>query len=208
MIRRTMEFEDESELIAAEQAVTMARELKKVADAAPDGHVLAVVEMAALERGRRFTRERLQDALNAQAAALEKRGARLVLPLRRVPAEPRQGDAAGRHRHRRCDAAAGPLHVPPLPRQRPPAGRPPRGRRPGQPARPAVVVRGRGRPVVRGGGAVAPRAGRAERLRHHRAAVCDRHGRGPAPGSGTSPGPPAPSRRRPGTWSSRPTGRA
>ena len=74
MIRRTMEFEDESELIAAEQAVTMARELKKVADAAPDGHVLAVVEMAALERGRRFTRERLQDALNAQAAALEKKG--------------------------------------------------------------------------------------------------------------------------------------
>src|SRR5690242_11471058 len=74
MIRRTMEFEDEDELIAAEQAVAMARELKTLADATPDGHVLAVVERAALERGRRFTRERLQDALNAQAAGLEKKG--------------------------------------------------------------------------------------------------------------------------------------
>jgi hypothetical protein len=74
MIRRTMEFEDENELIAAEQAVAMARELRRLADATPDGRVLAAVEMAALERGRRFTRERLQDALNAQAAALEQRG--------------------------------------------------------------------------------------------------------------------------------------
>lgn len=74
MIRRTMEFEDENEVIAAEQAVAMARELKKLADAAPDGHVLAVVELAALERGRRFMRERLQDALNAQANDLEKKG--------------------------------------------------------------------------------------------------------------------------------------
>jgi hypothetical protein len=73
MIRRTMEFEDENELIAAEQAIAMARELKKLGDAAPDGHVLAVVELAALERGRRFTRERLQDALNAQASDLEKK---------------------------------------------------------------------------------------------------------------------------------------
>lgn len=74
MIRRTMEFQSEDELIAAEQAIAMARELKKLADAAPDGQVLAVVEAAALERGRRFTRDRLQDALNAQAAALEKKG--------------------------------------------------------------------------------------------------------------------------------------
>lgn len=52
----------------------MTRELKRLADAAPDGHVLAVTEMAALERGRRFIRDRLQDVLNAQAAMLEKKG--------------------------------------------------------------------------------------------------------------------------------------
>jgi hypothetical protein len=74
MIRRMMEFEDENELVAAEQAIVMARELKKLADAAPDGHVLAVTELAALEQGRRFTRARLQDVLNTQAAALEKKG--------------------------------------------------------------------------------------------------------------------------------------
>ena len=74
MIHRTMEFQNERELLAAEQAVAMARELNALADAAPDGHVLAVVEAAALERGRRFTRDRLQDALNAQAADLEKKG--------------------------------------------------------------------------------------------------------------------------------------
>lgn len=74
MIRRTMEFEDENELVAAEQAIAIARELKKLGDATPDGRVLAVVEQAALEHGRRFTRERLQDALNAQASDLEKKG--------------------------------------------------------------------------------------------------------------------------------------
>jgi hypothetical protein len=74
MIRRTMEFESEEELIAAEQAIAMARELRGLADAAPDGHVLAAVEAAALERGRSFLRDRLQDALNAQAADLEKKG--------------------------------------------------------------------------------------------------------------------------------------
>ena len=83
MIRRTLQAEDELEAAAMEQALAMVRELKQLADAAPDGHVLAVVERAAVERGRRFTRDRLQDALNAQAADLEKRGARLVLPLRR-----------------------------------------------------------------------------------------------------------------------------
>jgi len=93
MIRRTMEFEDENELIAAEQAVAMARELKKLADATPDGHVLAVVEMAALERGRRFMRQRLQDALNAQAADLEKKGG-ADGPVRAG----RRGGATGRRR--------------------------------------------------------------------------------------------------------------
>jgi hypothetical protein len=74
MIRRTMEFEAERGLSAAEQAVAMARELRRPADAAPDGHVLAAVEMAALDRGRRFTRDRLQDALDARAIDLEKQG--------------------------------------------------------------------------------------------------------------------------------------
>lgn len=74
MIRRTFVAENEVEAAAIEQAVTMVRELKQLADATPDGHVLAVVEQAAVEHGRRFTRQRLQDVLNAQAADLEKKG--------------------------------------------------------------------------------------------------------------------------------------
>ena len=74
MIRHTFVAEDEVEAIAMEQARAMVRELKQLADATPDGHVLAVVEEAALDRGRRFLRERLQDVLNAQAADLEKKG--------------------------------------------------------------------------------------------------------------------------------------
>src|SRR4051795_7754069 len=74
MIRRTFVAEDEVEVAAVEQAPAMVRELKRLADAAPDGHVLATVEEAAVDRGRRFVRDRLQDVLNAQAADLEKKG--------------------------------------------------------------------------------------------------------------------------------------
>src|SRR5947208_16051452 len=74
MTRRTFHAEDEVEAAALEQALAMARELRQLAGAAPDGQVLAIVERAAVERGRRFTRDRLQDALNAQAAAMEQKG--------------------------------------------------------------------------------------------------------------------------------------
>lgn len=74
MSRRTLDAEDELEAAAMEQARAMVRELRHLADAAPDGHVLARVEEAAVELGRRFLRDRLQDVLNAQAADLEKKG--------------------------------------------------------------------------------------------------------------------------------------
>ena len=74
MSGRTFHAEDELEAAALEQALAMVRELKSLADAAPDGKVLAVAEEAAVDRGRRFTRDRLQDVLNAQAADLEKKG--------------------------------------------------------------------------------------------------------------------------------------
>jgi hypothetical protein len=74
VISRTFVAENEVEAIAIEQALAMVRELKQLADATPDGHVLAAVESVAVERGRRFTRDRLQDVLNAQAVDLEKKG--------------------------------------------------------------------------------------------------------------------------------------
>jgi hypothetical protein len=74
MIRRTMEFRNEQELLAAEQAIAMVRELNALADATADGKVLAIVEAAAVDRGRRFVRDRLQEVLNTQAEGLEQKG--------------------------------------------------------------------------------------------------------------------------------------
>jgi hypothetical protein len=74
MYPRLIEVRDEAEAAAVEQALAMARELRRLADAAPDGQVLAAVEQVAVEHGRRFTRDRLQGALNAQGEALEQRG--------------------------------------------------------------------------------------------------------------------------------------
>jgi hypothetical protein len=74
MSRRTLEADDEIEAAAMEQARSMVRELKQLAEATPDGQVLARVEKATVAFGRRFVRDRLQDILNAQAADLEKKG--------------------------------------------------------------------------------------------------------------------------------------
>ena len=74
MYPRAVEVRNEQEAVAVEQALAMVRELERLAGAAPDGHVLAAVEQAAVDRGRRFTRDRLQDVLNAQARDLEKKG--------------------------------------------------------------------------------------------------------------------------------------
>ena len=74
MSPRMLQAEDELEAVAMEQARAMVRELRRLADATPDGKVLAAVERAAVDRGRKFTRDRLQDVLNAQAVGLEKKG--------------------------------------------------------------------------------------------------------------------------------------
>ena len=74
MARHRLVAENELEFTAMEQAKAMVGELKRLADITPDGHVLAVVESAAVDRGRQFLRDRLQDVLNAQAADLEKKG--------------------------------------------------------------------------------------------------------------------------------------
>jgi hypothetical protein len=76
MYPRTINIEVQSaaEAAAVEQALAMVRELEEIANAAPDGQVLAQVEPAALDRGRRFQRDRLQDVLNGQARDLEKKG--------------------------------------------------------------------------------------------------------------------------------------
>jgi hypothetical protein len=89
---RTIEVRTELESILVEQALLMARELEAVTDAAPDGAVLAVGEMAAVRLGRELTRVALEAALQRQAGPAEKKG---------PPAAPAPAAAAAASRTRR-----------------------------------------------------------------------------------------------------------
>ena len=90
---RTFIANTDLEALLVEQALAMARELQAVADAAPDGQVLAVAEIAAVRSGRELTRRALEAALQAQAGPAEKKG----LPAASAPAA---GVAASRTRRR------------------------------------------------------------------------------------------------------------
>lgn len=81
-MERTVTVRTELESILVEQAIAMARELEKVTDAAPDGQVLAIGELAAVRLGRELTRVALESALQRQAQAAEKKGP----PGERAPA--------------------------------------------------------------------------------------------------------------------------
>lgn len=73
-MERTVTIRTELESILVDQALAMARELEAVANAAPDGEVLAVAELAALRSGRELTRRGLEAALQQQAKEAEKKG--------------------------------------------------------------------------------------------------------------------------------------
>ena len=71
---RMVEVHTELESILVEQALAMARELEMVSDAAPDGQVLAVSELAAIRAGRELTRRALEATLQRQSAPAEQKG--------------------------------------------------------------------------------------------------------------------------------------
>jgi hypothetical protein len=73
---RTFQARTPLEALLVEQALLLARQLQQAADAAPDGHVLAHVEAAALPAGRELTRRAVETALQAQAEPAEKKGRR------------------------------------------------------------------------------------------------------------------------------------
>ena len=91
-MERMVTVRTELESILIDQALAMARELEAVTDAAPDGQVLAVAELAAIRSGRELTRRALEAALQRQAEAAEKKG---------LPGEPAPVGAAVRSRTRR-----------------------------------------------------------------------------------------------------------
>jgi len=66
--------ENPTEALLLEQALVFARQLTRVAQDAPDGHVLALAEKCVLTQGRAFLQQALQMVLQAQAAEVEKKG--------------------------------------------------------------------------------------------------------------------------------------
>jgi hypothetical protein len=67
-MERTVTIRTELEAILVEQALAMARELEMVSDAAADGQVLAISEVAAIRAGRELTRRALEATLQLPAA--------------------------------------------------------------------------------------------------------------------------------------------
>jgi len=73
---RDIRVDDPSEALFLEQALAMYREMKRAAEAAPDGKVLAQAEQAAVVHGRELVRKGLEAVLNDQAQGAEKKGRR------------------------------------------------------------------------------------------------------------------------------------
>jgi len=82
---RTFQAETPLQALLVEQALLLAQQLEQAADAAPDGQVLTRVEAVAVPAARELARQAVQAALQAQAAAAEKKGR---------PAAPAPADAA------------------------------------------------------------------------------------------------------------------
>lgn len=70
-----LRIDDPVEALIVEQALAMARELKRICPRAPHGQVLAAAEQVALAQGRELTRRSLEAVLGVQRADVEKKGA-------------------------------------------------------------------------------------------------------------------------------------
>lgn len=76
MYPRDIRVENPQEALIVEQALAMYREMRDAAAAAADGEVISAAESLALARGRELTRRSLETVLQAEIAAVEKKGRR------------------------------------------------------------------------------------------------------------------------------------
>ena len=90
----TIEYRDDSERLALEQAIAYVSQLREVAQTAPSGSVLAACEQLALSDGRALLRSTLAAALEGRIAAAEQKGGRPASAPRRTPEPPRAPTSA------------------------------------------------------------------------------------------------------------------
>ncbi len=72
----TIEYQDDAERLALEQAIAFFTQMRQVAQTAPAGTVLAACETIALQDGRALLRRTLAGALQSRVAHDEQKGGR------------------------------------------------------------------------------------------------------------------------------------
>jgi hypothetical protein len=85
----TIEYRDDSERLALEQAIAYVAQLRSVAQDAPDGAVLDTCEKLALADGRALLRSTLAAALEGRIGSAEQKGGPPAAARRRTPDAPR-----------------------------------------------------------------------------------------------------------------------
>jgi hypothetical protein len=90
----TIEYRDENERLALEQAIAYVAQLRQLALTAPDGTVLAACEQHALADGRALLRSTLAAALDSRIEAAEHKGGPPASAPRRTPDGPKANTGA------------------------------------------------------------------------------------------------------------------
>ena len=90
----TIEYRNDAERLALEQAIGYVTHLQQLALSAPDGTVLAACEQLALTDGRALLRSTLAAALDSRIAAAEQKGGPPASARRRTPDAPRAATRA------------------------------------------------------------------------------------------------------------------
>jgi hypothetical protein len=90
----TIDYRDDAERLALEQAIAYVAQLRRLAQDAPDGTVLAACEKLALRDGRALLRSTLAAALDGRIAAAEQKGGPHASVRARTPPAPRAGTSA------------------------------------------------------------------------------------------------------------------
>jgi hypothetical protein len=90
----TIEYRDDAERLALEQAIAYVAQLSQLALSAPNGTVLPACEQLALTDGRALLRSTLAAALEGRIAQAEQKGGRRGSAPRRTPDAPRDATTA------------------------------------------------------------------------------------------------------------------
>ena len=90
----TIEYRDENERLALEQAIAYVADLRQLAQDAPAGTVLDACERLALDQGRALLRGTLAASLQARIAIAEQKGGTHASARKRTPDAPRASTRA------------------------------------------------------------------------------------------------------------------